>query len=236
MNGEDFYTPSVPEPRIGMVVAPAPETTCAVVSLQLAGIAPDPSWFNPRLAVVWWHQRGGEPDEFMQVAYDIPLGTESDITISLDQLKLPYEENLVCFRDCRDRSKCPCTEPPAIALGSITVAQDTNGDGTLSLAELKTEQLSDAPVLIGWSDAALESVSPTWQSLFDVVAGGPCPYRYSADPDDLYRLVPVDSVEMRFDVQTCPANDPSCSFAVPEPFCAGAECGLARGLNRLGLQ
>jgi hypothetical protein len=208
-----------------------------VHELSLAGFSAGNSWTNPRVAVLWWHQRVLEGDEFMQIAYDAPLVGEGADVVPLDMLQAPYEENLVCERSCRQRETCPCVGAPAIALGTIVVAQDTNGDGMLSLEEIEKEQLGGVgSVLVGWSQTESEHTPRGWDGYFDSIALGICPYRYDR-MSSVALLLPVTGVSGNLAVEAaaCAASATDCTFAVPEVFCLWGRCAEGRGLNRFGI-
>src|SRR5688572_23455346 len=106
---EDLFHPPGAIVRAGTPLAPVAQTMGVPSSVRLALEGPLEGAVNARLAVVWWHQRAGEFDEFLQVAYDTPLAFgATELEIAFSDVALPYEENLVCWRECRDRAQCPC--------------------------------------------------------------------------------------------------------------------------------
>lgn len=230
-----WYEPPVLPQQQGTALSVV-DSACALSELRLSVGVADPTWQRPRLAVLWWHQRVGEADEFMQLAYDEPFPGTPDISIPLTQIALPYEENLICERDCRARDRCNCRGTPAIALASIIVAQDTDGDGSLSLAEIQNEQVGGVPeVLVGWSQVADDETPRGWSGYLASTQRGMCPYPVGDINGTESLLAPATSTEQVFELRTCPAASTGCTFGVPEVFCLWERCEQERGLNRFGL-
>jgi hypothetical protein len=235
--------------RAGTPLAPVAQTTGVPSSLRLALEGPLDGAVNARLAVVWWHQRAGEFDEFLQVAYDAPLAagtTETEIAFS--DVALPYEENLNCWRECRDRTRCPC-RAYQFALGSILVAIDGDQDGALSYEELQAEQIGAADVEIGW---ATDAQGRAGRSDGDFVGPYLIPRGFSAyaRPTSALELAPVvvdfsvvrslqvtpspDPIADRvFPLTLCPIGDAACRLPVTHVFC-NRNCERNWGLNRFG--
>jgi hypothetical protein len=234
LDGGTFFVP----PLSGTITAGtlvegvADSIDCAAGNLDLSGLSPQPGWKRPRLAVVWWHQRIGEYDEFAHIGYDVALSAEQ-FSLSFTDVELPFEENLICDRACRDRSECDCLGEPALALGSILIAQDVDGDARLSVDEVRAEQVAGASDrLIGWSPSS-GVAPPEWRGTLDSTVGGTCAYEYSRLPT-ASALSPVGG-ETGVVWSTCPADDTGCDFEVPELFCLWGRCESDRGLDRFGL-
>jgi hypothetical protein len=228
--GYELYTPTGPfVEKQGRTVA-AVDGTCSVDRLRFVidgasrENAPD-----ARLAVVWWHQRAGEFDEFARIAYDEPLNlTTSLVEIPFIDVDLPAEENLVCWRHCRDPAACDCEGPPSFALGSVILALDRNEDGALSLDEIRREQIGLVDAFIGWSPVRTEAASIRWSEIQGPLELGFCVYPVQT------QLAAVTDATTAFGLSSCPANDTSCSLPVWRIFCH-TDCDKDWGLNRLGL-
>lgn len=234
--------------RAGTPVLPAPRTEGVPGSVRLAPGGSLGSAVNARLAVVWWHQRAGEFDEFLQVAYDVPLDPgATQVEIDFSDIALPYQENLVCWRDCRDRTQCPC-EGYDFALGSVLVALDRDGDGALSSDEVQAEQVGATDVEIGWAASAQGRGSDDSDYLGAyLIPSGFSAYAHPSpdlalapvvDDFDVVRSVqvgpPPDPIADRvFPLVLCPSGDAACSLPVTHLFC-NRDCDRNWGLNRFG--
>jgi hypothetical protein len=204
---------------------------------------------NARLAVVWWHQRAGEFDEFLQVAYDTPLASgATEMQIAFSDVALPYEENLLCGRECRDRAHCPC-QGFEFALGSVLVVIDRDQNGALSFEELQAEQIGAADVEIGWAASAQgrgEAIGSDFIGAYLIPAG----FSAYARPNGDLALAPVvvdfsvvrslqqtpapDPIADRvFSLTLCPSGDVACSLPITHVFC-NRNCARNWGLNRFG--
>jgi hypothetical protein len=246
---EALFHPPGAVVRAGTPLAPVAQTAGVPNSLRLALQGPFDGAMNARLAVVWWHQRAGEFDEFLQVGYDRPLmpgATEMEIAFS--DVALPYEENLSCWRKCRDRPKCPC---PAygFALGSVLVALDRDQDGALSFEELRAEQIGAAAVEVGWA-ADAQGREGRFDSDFVgpyLIPAGFSAYAYPNATSDLAPVVldlsvvrshqvtpaPDAIADHVFSLALCRSGDAACTLPVTHVFC-NRNCERDWGLNRFG--
>ncbi len=217
-----------PDPQIGSPVALAAEATCAASELLLSFPVDGPALNGARLGLIWWHQRAGEPDDFMQIAYDVPLEpADGLIAVALSDVAEPFSENVICSRACRDPSECPCEATPQIALASLVVAVDRDGDGHLSLEEVREEQLGTANAWVGYAvqtDLPLE-----WTGSFEHLELGMCAYI----PGELGPLMAMKD-EQVVPLELCAPGDKGCLLGVRDLFCH-LDCERDRGLNRLGL-
>jgi hypothetical protein len=183
------------------------------------------------LAVLWWHQRNGEFDEFRQIAYDSSLTDATDeVEIPFADIALPYSENLICFRSCTDRALCACDGLPQIALASVVVAMDSDASGELSLEELKAEQVGGAEVLLGWAPVAQSGVPRGWDGIIDSAIAGFAVYRREEGSP----LAPVTVSDAAYPVSFCPLGDRECALPLIHLLCH-RDCERDWGLNRLGI-
>lgn len=184
-----------------------------------------------RLAIVWWHQRSGEFDEFLDIGYDVSFEGQNDMNISFADIALPTSENLICFRACRDRSICPCTSPPEIALGTILVAIDTDRNGKLSVDELRAEQIGSADIVIGWAPSQQTSMPKGFDGIFEsTIRQGFAAY----ERDELGLLTPVTQTASKHQLTLCPSATPACVLPARGLLCH-IDCERDWGLNRFGL-
>jgi hypothetical protein len=210
-----------------------------------AGIGSNPPPGNAHLGIVWWHQRAGEPDEFMQIAYDTSIDAGfRELDIPFSSLALPEEENLICFRDCRDRALCSCYGEIQFALASIVVAIDQDGDGSLSLDEIRAEQIAGSPAVIGWAPKA---TAPFDVGMLDSIHQGfavYAPLLTLAAGQPLDGLAPLEAVTTSMapamTLSFCAPSDLSCSLPIQYLYCHPPICDETVGtdqfgLNRLGL-
>ncbi len=229
--GDTFELPAF-EQRMGEPLTPRTSSSCASERFR-PSLSPDASWTSPRLAVVWWHQRIGEPDPYLHIAYDAPLAEAIESGVPLNAIGAPQEQNLICYRACTDRSECPCIDSPAFGVGSIMVVLDTNSDGVLSAEEVRSEQVAGtSDVVMGWSSEVVEATLPVWEAYADRLESGACVY--STDVVDSPYLRPMTNDEVSVALATCPAGDTTCSFDVPSGFCVYG-CDTSGSLNRFGL-
>ena len=233
----EIYRPAAVRASSGVLVEPVEQEPELPTSLRLRPSTEVVVPAGAHLGVVWWHQRAGEPDEFMRIAYDAPLEPKSaEVVIPFASLALPFQENLICFRACRDRSVCPCDGTERFAIGSVLVAIDGNGDGTLSLDEIRGEQVGAASAVIAWAPA----MGRTFDAVLDVMHQGLAAYT----PVPSAPFVPVTSGDAPAEaLYLCSPGDLNCSFPVAHIFCNDARCnpdlgpnwGIDSGLNRLAL-
>jgi hypothetical protein len=229
----EIYRPAAIPASSGALVESVEQEPELPTSLRLRPSADVVVPASAHLAVVWWHQRAGEPDEFMRIAYDAALGTNSaEVSIPFASLALPFQENLICFRACRDRSVCPCEGTERFAMGSVLVAIDWDGDGTLSLDEIRSEQIGAASAVIAWAPVT----TPTFDAVLDVMHRGFAAYT----PVPSAPFVPVTSANAPAEaLYLCSPGDLRCSFPVGHIFCTDVRCdfdlGLDSGLDRLAL-
>lgn len=226
--GEETFSPMPPPMKVGHPVDPVPQASGIAGSARLlradAIVVPP----TARLAVVWWHQRAGEFDEFLQIAYDAPYDGRNETDVSLPNIALPNKEDLICFRACRDRSICDCARSPQIALGSILIATDADQDGRLAADEVRTEQLGAANVFIGWAPSDQTDLPKGFTS-FERMSQGFAVYAWN----DANRLSPVAD-DVTEPLTLCPPATPSCLLPVDRLFCL-RDCERDWGLNRFGL-
>jgi hypothetical protein len=227
--GAEIYRPTLSGFKEGDALDSVEQEAQMPSSLRLAAMASVPAVAGAHLIVVWWHQRVGEPDEFMQIAYDAAMDSSfSESTISFSELAQPWEENLICWRACRDRSLCPCQATPRFALGSVLVAIDQDGDGALSLDELRAEQIGGATTLIGWSSVQADGID----SPVDVVHQGFAAYYHV--PGSLFEAR-TSTTAPAAALSFCTPGDQSCTFPVEHVFCNLSKCSDNFGLDRFGL-
>jgi hypothetical protein len=227
--GEEVYQPPPLTPQEGHTVDPVDQEAQMPTSLLLQGAVSMPATAGAHLAVVWWHQRAGEQDEFMRIAYDTPIDSSfTELAIPFSSLALPAEENLNCWRDCRNRSICSCTIAERFALASVLVATDRDGDGHLSLDEIRSEQMGGIPAVIGWAPEGL----PGFDSNLQFIHQG-----FATYVTDGTRFAVVTSDAAEAQLVFCPPDDASCSFPVEHVYCNAPNCAHGRdwGLNRFGL-
>ncbi len=230
-SASDMSSEEFPELEQGTAASLEEEPSCPVQQLSIELSAHEESWTNPRLALVWWHQRIGEHDEFISVAYDAAIVSDEPSVVTLADVRAPAHENLVCERACTDRSRCPCLGAPAVAIASILVAQDVDRDLELSVDEIVSEQVAGTDqAVVGWSGTSSDSQALVWSGFFGSVHSGACAYRTS-DNEAPY-LEPVEQRTFPLQLSTCPASTPACAFDVPAGFCL-ADCAPS-GLNRYG--
>jgi hypothetical protein len=227
----EVYEPVPVAPQEGnSVEAVEPEAGMPThLVLQVSNPVPDVA--RAHLAVVWWHQRSGEPDEYLRIAYDVPIDASfTELSIPFSGVALPAEENLICWRDCRDRSLCPCSAPEQFALGSVLVAIDQDGDGALSFDEIRREQIGGTSALIGWSPATVEAYDATLTSIHQGFAV------YTSQGAALLDAVTSNDAPAAA-LAFCPPGDQECAFAVEHVYCLAPACstGTRWGLNRFGL-
>lgn len=163
------------------VDASAVQATCAAEVLRLdvtvagGGALPDGS----RLAVVWGSTGNAHLDGCPRMAWEGAVAA-GRVEVRLSELALPPREAVMCSRACRDRTACPCLDLPQVALASVVVATDADGDGRLSVQEAQERTLGLAPVLVGWSIQRHDPVPPRpyfWQNIFTrSVEEGTCLY------------------------------------------------------------
>jgi hypothetical protein len=227
-NGEEVYVPVAGPLRVGHPIdrtVPQPGEPEELI-LTLDSSAPA----NARLVVVWWHQRAGEPDEFLQIAYDASLPTgQLSVQIPLAQIAMPYSENLICFRRCTDRATCACDGSPDFALASIAVTLDSDGNGSTSFQELQREQFGGAAVSIGWAPTKEDIGIPGFGGLFagNLVAGGFGLYLPNTEG-----LLQPQSTPMQV-LSLCTPGDATCTFPVSRLFCR-RDCERDWDLDRFG--
>jgi len=195
--------------REGSAITEAVPSTCAVEVLRVRiQRAPGTGSSNERIAVIWGdvgREAGLSPP---RIAFDRAIDgrVSNDTEIVLSQVLLPFEESLVCTRACRERDLCPCTESPRVALASVVVALDSNGDGVLSLEEAREGRRAEGEVVVGWSPRRYvpPPVMPYfWEETFPQgIEAGLCPYRVRRGEqlDDFMR--PMDPAE-GFDAVPC---------------------------------
>jgi hypothetical protein len=229
----DVYEPiltgeSVPGRRLAAIDQPSGTPKALRLSLGSATLSD-----ATRVAVVWWHQRSGEPDEFMNVAYDGALANGSpEVSISWSDVEAPYAENLICFRDCRDRAHCDCAGSPQVALATVILAIDRNADSALSLDEIRTEQVGASAALIGWAPVAQSSVPRGFEFIFaSELRAGFAAYAAAKNEGPLSPVLAPDTV---FDLAVCEVGDGACTFSFHGLLCYRA-CDRDWGLDRLGL-
>lgn len=229
--GSETYVPPDKLPRVGRPSDPVAREPGMPESVRLSlTTVPEP---GSRLAVVWWHQRAGEPDELMHLAYDVELlPSASTVEIPFASLVLPNQEDIICYRGCRDRTLCACEGLPKVALGSVVVAIDMNGDGRLSLEEARREQVGAAPVIVAWSP---EHQAELPRGSFSGVFGAGIPRGFAAfgaDADGL--LVAVTDVTVAAELSLCPTGSGGCQLPVTHLFCHH-DCDRDWGLDRFGM-
>ncbi len=104
----------------------------------------------------------------------------NDVEVLLEALRPPFEENLLCTRACRDRAICPCIERPEVAIASVVVALDVDGDGALSLHEAREARRAEGQALVAWSTRRYvpPPIRPYfWEQNFpDGIEAGTCAY------------------------------------------------------------
>lgn len=189
---------------------------------------------NMHLVLVWWHQRNGEPDPFMQIGYDAPV-TSAQVSVRYTDVTLPYEENMICDRLCRDPALCDCADDFQVALGTLTLIEDGDGDGGISTDELIGEQVGGTTTAIGWAKKQLSDPPEQMLRLVDfdqVVSAGFCTYQMS-EYQDIERF---DTGETPSDMGTCPIGDAACAFPHFEvlSFVHYVDPERSWGLNRHG--
>lgn len=225
------YQPASLAPAEGhLVEAVEPEAEMPTrLGLTTSNGVPDVD--GARLAVVWWHQRTGEPDEYARIAYDVPINASfAELSIPFTSVALPTKENLICWRDCRDRSLCPCIATEQFALGSVLIAIDQDGDNALSLDEIRSEQIGGTPALVGWSPAAVQPHDATLTFIHQGFA------TYTSQDGALFDAVMSNDAPIPT-LAFCPLADEQCAFAVEHVYCLAPTCstGTHWGLNRFGL-
>ena len=227
--GAEVYEPPAVDPQQGRPVAAVEQEPGLPSTLRLTTIGASSSVSGAHLLVLWWHQRIGEPDEFMGIAYDLAIDSSApEFVIPFSALSLPTEENLLCFRPCRDRSVCACDSRfERFAIGSIMVVIDENGDGNVSLDEARAEQIGGSTTVVGWSPTTVTTADTL---LFESLYQGFAAY---APDESLQTLLPTTSVAAA--ISFCEPGNASCSFAVPEIVCNSTSCARDGELNRFGL-
>jgi hypothetical protein len=227
-SGYEFYEPQDLHVRVGRDVPPLDgECRASTVTLSLSQ-RPVQTTSPVRLAVVWWHQRAGEFDEYARVGYDVALPDSDALEIPMADVRLQAYENLVCWRECVDRATCSCFTEPQIALGSIVLSLDEDRSGALSLEELRREQIGVADVFLGWSPMRTVSVPIRWGGVAGPIEAGLCLYPANAD------LRAVAESDTMFSLNTCGQGDAGCDLPVRRKFCH-IDCDRDWGLNRIGL-
>ena len=227
----DIYKPVEASIATGRALEPVPQESGIPSGMSFA-VEPVPR-AGARLAVLWWHQRSGEFDEFMRVAYDVALAEDAtEVVIPFAALTMPTSENLICFRACRDRSQCDCQGLPQAALGSVLVAEDLDQDGALSFDELRREQIGGGRGLIGWAPVRQNS-TPIDFGIFEgpILAGFA---GYSSDSGLLSAVSETDAGAAPLSLAICPPGDSTCTFPVFHLLC-NRDCNRDWGLNRFGL-
>lgn len=230
--GSEFYQPVDPSYKEGDTVAAVAQEDGMPNGLQLQIPAGTPVPAGSHLGVIWWNQRVGEPDPFMRIAYDAAIDASTrDLTLAFAAMTQPAEQNLLCWRDCRDPSICACDPEEVFALASIVVAVDRDGDGALSLDELRIEQVGGTPVVIGWAPVAAQGVD---NLILQEIHQGFATYAKGA-PTELYQAL-TTTTDATAALAFCDAGNASCSFAVPLIFChTGPGTCDNSGLDRFGL-
>ena len=225
------YSPPEPAIRPGRAVGAVDQESGTPTELTLTvpamgGVA------NARLAVVFWHQRATETDEFMHIAYDVPLALsqsgEAAVRLPFSAIAAPYEENLICFRRCVDRSVCDCDGLPEIAIGSIVVSLDSDMSGALSIDEVRTEQIGGTPTFIGWSSAHQTGGTRGFNVITGPVFAGFGAYVRDATGG----LVPAADAGA---LSLCAPGDSACSLPIDRILCHRDGCERQLGLDRIGL-
>lgn len=222
-------------PELTLTGSPLQENPVATCSSDhfTAAIVGDAPVESSRVAVIWWHQRAGEHDEFLQVAYDRPLDPDAEVlTIPFSEVRPPFSENLICWRSCTDRSKCPCSvgNDLQIAVASVIVSIDRDNDGGLSLDEIRSEQLGVADGFIGYSLLSEDFPPPEWSGTLGVTGRGMCAYSDLGSPG----RISVLNDEGAFTLNLCPSQAPECEIPISRLLCR-QDCDRDWGLNRLGL-
>ena len=224
----EIYEPPAIAPKQGHPVAAVEQEPGLPSTLPLTTIGASSSVSGAHLIVLWWHQRIGEPDEFMGIAYDLAIDSSAaEFTIPFSALSLPTEETLLCFRSCRDRSVCSCDSSfERFAIGSIMVVVDENGDGNVSLDEVRAEQIGGSATVVAWSPTTTTSPDTL---LFKSLYKGFAAYTLAST----HTLRPTMSGASA--ISFCEPNNASCSFPVPEIICNSSGCARDGGLDRFGL-
>jgi hypothetical protein len=162
-------------------------------------------------------------DVSMRIAYDQPFVAQAGpVEIKLSEIKLPYEEGLLCYRACRNRALCPCVESPAVALGSVVVAEDRDMSGSLSRDEVVAVMRGHAGAVLAFSQLSYGHlpVMPPYaffSGLFGRdrgIAAGVCPYSLVDDGAQSDLALVTDSL-MRFPLMICASSAKDCVPQVP---------------------
>jgi hypothetical protein len=167
----------------------------------------------------------------MNIAYDqsVSLRAQEILEIPLNEISLPFTENLICVRECRERGDCPCRGEPQIALASVVLAVDANDDGALSLDEVRAEQVGTTSAMVGYSLFASELPPLDWLGSFERTEAGMCAYvTVSAQ-----KLSAMDQ-DAPEPFHVCADGRSDCSTSATRMFCS-IDCNRDWGLNRLGL-
>lgn len=228
-SGVEIYQPPASVPQQGHPVAAVEQELGMPSTLRLTTSTASSAAAGAHLIVLWWHQRVGEPDEFMRVSYDLAIDSSApEFEIPFSALSLPAEENLLCFRPCRDRSICSCEGDERFAIGSVMVVIDDDGDGDVSLDEVRAQQIGGSATVVAWSPTP----EPVPDNLtFRAVHQGFAAY----SPEGTGTLRPTTSMSVAASISFCEPGDTSCSFAVPEIFCSSLSCARDGELDRFGL-
>lgn len=199
------------------VEASAVQSTCAaeVLRLDVRGAEGGALPAGSRLAVVWGSTGNAHLDGCPRVAWEQSVEA-GRVEVRLSELAPPPREALMCSRACRDRTACPCLDLPQVALASVVVATDGNGDGVLSAQEARERVLGLAPVLVGWSLQRHDPLPPRpyfWQSTFtQSVEAGTC--LYPVIPGELREALGTGGAADAYELRVCAAGS-GCGGAMP---------------------
>jgi hypothetical protein len=90
-----------------------------------------------RLAVLWYPFDDANKTTPL-VAYDAPFDAATTrIDIPYATLAPVTDALMLCARSCMDPATCPCMGDPALGFAAVIVAHDTDGNGSLSVAEIE---------------------------------------------------------------------------------------------------
>jgi hypothetical protein len=105
--------------------------------LQVKHVDAAGSLASGRLAVLWYPFDDANKTAPL-VAYDAPFDAATKrIDIPYASLAPVTDPLMLCPRSCMDPATCPCTGDPALGFAMVVVAPDTDGNGSLSVAEIE---------------------------------------------------------------------------------------------------